>query len=184
VTDLSLVERIVAIDDVLDANGVSHAFGGALALAYYTNEVRATKDIDVNVFVPPGAVERVFGAFPNCVAWGEADIDAVQRDGQVRLWWDDTPVDLFFDLDDVHVQAAANARVVPFAQTEIPILGSTELTVFKMLFSRSRDWVDIEAMLEADTVDVAAVEATYSRIMGADDEGLSRLRQLADPTNA
>ena len=183
-TDLSLVERIVAIDDALDANDVPHAFGGALALAYYTNEVRATKDIDVNVFVPPAAVERVFGAFPNGVAWASADIDRVQRDGQVRLWWGDTPVDLFFDLDDVHRQAAANARVVPFARTEIPILGSTELTVFKMRFSRSKDWVDIEAMLEADSVDVAAVEVAYARIMGADDAGLVRLHQLADAANA
>jgi hypothetical protein len=180
VTELSLVERIVAIDDALTAGGVPHAFGGALALAYYTNEVRATKDIDVNVFTPPAAVERVFGAFPEGVAWSAADIDSVQRDGQVRLWWDDTPVDLFFDLDDVHLQAAANARVVPFAQTEIPILGSTELTVFKMMFSRSKDWVDIEAMLEADSIDITAVEAAYSRIMGTDDEGLVRLRRLAD----
>jgi hypothetical protein len=136
------------------------------------------------VFVPPAAVERVFAAFPESLAWASADVDAVRRDGQVRLWWDDTPVDLFFDRDDVHVQAAANARIVPFAQTEIPILGSTELTVFKMMFSRSKDWVDIEAMLEADTVDVAGVEAAYSRIMGADDEGLLRLRELADPTTA
>ena len=181
---LSLVERIVAIDGALDARGVPHAFGGALALAYYTNEVRATKDIDVNVFVPPAKVEEIFDALPDGVASGPADVDAVHRDGQVRLWWDDTPVDLFFDLDAVHVQAAEHSHDVPFARTQIRILGSTELTVFKMLFSRSQDWVDIEAMLEAGSIDVAAAEATYSRITGADAPALVRLRQLAGAANA
>jgi hypothetical protein len=45
----SLPEKVVAIDRALD--DVPHAFGGALALAYYA-EPRATVDIDLNVFVP------------------------------------------------------------------------------------------------------------------------------------
>src|SRR5262249_14713784 len=48
VTALSLPERILAIDRALVA--VPHAFGGALALAYYA-EPRATVDIDLNVFL-------------------------------------------------------------------------------------------------------------------------------------
>jgi len=43
----SLPEKVVAIDSAL--TGLPHAFGGALALAYYA-EPRATVDIDVNVF--------------------------------------------------------------------------------------------------------------------------------------
>ena len=179
---LSLVERIVALHDALDAAGIPHAFGGALALAYHVAEVRATKDIDVNIFLTPDDAERVFDAQPQGVATTPADISAVRRDGQVRLRWDDTPVDLFFDLDAIHRQAADHARRVPFAGATIPVLGSTELTVFKMMHSRGKDWVDIEAMLEAHTVDVDAVTATFGRIMGTDHGALKRFVELAGTT--
>jgi hypothetical protein len=44
-------EVIIEIDEALRSFGVNHAFGGALALAYYA-EPRGTVDIDVNVNVP------------------------------------------------------------------------------------------------------------------------------------
>ena len=176
---LSLVDRILAVHDSLDAAGVPHAFGGALALAYHTNEVRATKDIDVNIFVAPRDAEQIFASLPGGVSWSAADVDAIHRDGQVRVRWDDTPVDLFFDLHEIHKQAADHARTVPFAGVELPVLGSTELTVFKMMFSRPRDWVDIEAMLEAESIDVAAVDAAYTLVMGPGDERLVRFHELA-----
>lgn len=179
---LSLVARVVALHEALDTAGVAHAFGGALALAYHIAEVRATMDIDVNVFVTPDNAERVFTALPPGVLTSPADVDAVRGDAQVRLWWDDTPVDLFFDLDAIHRQAAQHVRVVPFAGITIPILGSTELTVFKMMYSRGKDWVDIAAMLDAGTIDVDAAAAAFARIMGADHEALKRLRELARTT--
>ncbi len=175
----SLVERIVTLHDTLDAAGVAHAFGGALALAYHVAEVRATKDIDLNIFVTPDDAEQVFAALPPGVSAAPADVDAVRRDGQVRLWWDDTPLDLFFDLAAIHRQAAENVRRVPFAGTTIPVLGSTELTVFKMMYSRGKDWIDIEAMLEARTVDIEAVATTFAGIMGNDHEALARFLELA-----
>ncbi len=46
---LTLAKRVLAIDHALSS--IPHAFGGALALAYYA-EPRATIDIDLNVFVP------------------------------------------------------------------------------------------------------------------------------------
>ncbi|MBI1843131.1 MAG: hypothetical protein HYR89_00725, partial [Actinobacteria bacterium] len=45
---LPLPRKVLALTCALD--GVPHAFGGALALAYYA-EPRATIDIDLNVFV-------------------------------------------------------------------------------------------------------------------------------------
>ena len=43
---LSLVERIRAVCDLLDEADLSWALGGALALAYATEEPRATRDIE------------------------------------------------------------------------------------------------------------------------------------------
>ena len=55
----SLSDKVEAIHRALSQAKIPHAFGGALALAYYT-EPRATIDIDINVFVTPsegGAVQ-------------------------------------------------------------------------------------------------------------------------------
>jgi hypothetical protein len=49
--NLSLAEKVSAIHQNLREEGVSHAIGGAIAVAYY-GEPRSTGDIDVNVFVP------------------------------------------------------------------------------------------------------------------------------------
>jgi len=97
------------------------------------------------------------------------------RDGQVRLWWDETPVDLFFDYAPVHADAARHRRTVPFAGTEISVLGPVELAVFKAMFDRTRDWADIEAMVAASSVDVDAVLASLQTMLGREDPRFARL---------
>ena len=49
---MTLGERLVTLHQALDAAGVPHAFGGAIALAYCTEDPRGTNDIDCNVCVP------------------------------------------------------------------------------------------------------------------------------------
>ena len=92
---------------------------------------------------------------------------------------DDTPVDLFFDYVPLHEEAARNRRTVPFEGEQIPILGPVELAVFKVMFDRTRDWADLEAMAEAGTLDLASVKQSVSALVGADDDRLSRLDVLA-----
>jgi hypothetical protein len=57
VSALLLDEKILAVGDALSRAGIPHAFGGALALAYYATP-RATIDIDLNVFLPTTEAER------------------------------------------------------------------------------------------------------------------------------
>jgi hypothetical protein len=179
VTDVALAQKLLAIHRALDGGGIPHAFGGALALAYLTEEPRATKDIDVNVFVPVDAVDRVFAALPPEVHASPSDADRVRHDAQVRLWWGHTPVDLFFDVDEIHRDAALHTRVVPFSGTTIPVLDGNELAVFKMMNSRPKDWLDITEMIRAGTMEVEVVAAAFARIMGDDREAIDRLRALA-----
>jgi hypothetical protein len=131
--------------------------------------------LDVNIFIAPEACETALAALPEGVVYAEADIEAIKRDGQTRLVWDDTPVDLFFSNLPIHDAAMRNRRQVPFADGEIPILGPLELGVFKVMFDRTRDWADIEAMLEAGTLDVDALRERVSELAGDDDSRLLRL---------
>lgn len=173
---LSLVDRIVAVCDHLDRADLPWALGGALALAYATEEPRATRDIDVNVFVPAVEAARVFGALPAGVAHSDADLAAAATDEQVRLWWDDTPVDLFFSADPFHAEVAGRCREVPFAGRTIRVLSAEDLAVFKAMFDRPKDWVDITTMHEANSIDLHLAADRLADLLGPDDPRIDRLR--------
>jgi hypothetical protein len=174
---VTLAERILELHKALATAGIPHAFGGAVALAYWTLEPRGTRDIDLNLFVPATEAEPALVALPDAVARDEDTAAAIARDGQVRLWWGNTPIDLFFSYEPLHEAAAHNLRMVPFEGEEIPVLGPVELAVFKAMFDRTRDWADIEAMLGAGNLDVDAVRERLVGVLGAGDERLARLEE-------
>ena len=177
-TRLTLAQRVTAIDEALE--GVPHAFGGALALAYYA-EPRATIDIDLNIFVPADRFDEVAVPFRELGVKVDAPsvAELVARDGQVRVMWDATPLDLFFAYDRFHAAAAKACRVVPFGDGTIPILAAEHLVVCKVVFNRGRDWVDIEAILELhDPLDTAEVLRWVGRVAGDDDPRYERIAAL------
>lgn len=175
----TLVEQVVAISEALDASGLEWAFGGALALAYATSEPRGTRDIDVNVFVPSSQARSVFRSLPRGVRHTTADIDAVARDDQVRLYWGDTPVDLFFAADGFHDGVARRTRRVPFAGRQIRVLCAEDLAVFKAMFDRPKDWVDIATMVDAGSLDTEVAANRLEQLLPGDDR-VDRLRRSAD----
>jgi hypothetical protein len=175
---VNLPERVVALHDAFDAADVPHAFGGAIALAYATRNPRGTNDIDCNLFVPAEDPAPALAALPAPIKRPRNLVATIARDGQVRLWWGETPIDLFFDYAPIHRQAAANVQRVPFAGTEIPVLGPVELVVFKVMFDRPLDWADVETAIEAGAVDVDAVEAALASLLDPDDPRLERLAEI------
>jgi hypothetical protein len=171
----TLPERVVALEGALSE--IPHAFGGALALAYYA-EPRATIDIDLNVFVPADHYADV--AAPLIELGVAADAPearaAVARAGHTRVMWDQTPIDLFFAYDAFHDAAAAARRPVPFADSTITILAPEHLIVCKAVFNRPKGWVDVDAMLDADVaLDVAEVLRWVGRIAGDTDPRYERI---------
>ena len=181
-TEPSLPDKVVAIHDALRGARIRHAFGGALALAYYA-EPRATIDIDLNVFVPPQRHGAVHAALRPLGVGDEVDEAALARDGQCRWWWGRTPVDVFFAYDELHDAMRREARTVPFGEARIPILSPEHLSVCKAVFDRAKDWLDIEQILvcEAD-LDVAAIERWLTRIAGAGDRRTQRFGELVAAT--
>jgi hypothetical protein len=175
---VTLAQRLVALHRALAKARVPHAFGGAIALAYWTLDPRGTSDIDVNLFVPATDPAKALAALPEGVEQHAGTAETIVRDGQIRLWWEGTPIDLFFDYDPVHKEAARNRRTVPFEGERIPVLGPVELAVFKVMFDRTRDWADLEAMAERGTLDFGAVRASLRRLLGDEDPRFERLDAL------
>lgn len=175
----SLPEKILAIDESLDGAGIPHAFGGALALAWCTQRARGTIDIDLNVFAEVAQARQVVDALPAEVTWSEHDLELLERDGQVRIWWETTPLDVFLNTTEYHAQVAGRARREQFAGHEVPFLSCTDLAVFKAFFNRTKDWADLEEMVAAGTLDTDRVVGVLVRYLGADDDRIARLVALA-----
>lgn len=173
-----LGERLLAIHTALAGAGVTHAYGGAIALAYCTGEPRATIDLDINVFLPSAAAGPALAALPAEVDLTDRNRAEIDRDGQTRAWWGGTPVDLFFNTHPFHDVAAVRVHEVPFGAGTIPVLDATTLAVFKVFFNRTKDWADLEAMADAGQLDVTAVAAFVVDLLGPDEARLERLAAL------
>ncbi len=165
----SLPEKILAIHEQLTQAKIPHAFGGALALAYYA-EPRATIDVDLNLFVAPSSYPDIERDLARIGVGDGVDAKVVERDGQCRLRWGNTPIDLFFAYDALHDAMRRATRSEPFGETKIPVLGPEHLLVCKAIFNRPKDWLDIEQMLVCvDDLDLAEMRTWLDRIVGADD---------------
>jgi hypothetical protein len=170
-----LAQRLLDIHEALSKADLPHAFGGAIALAYCTREPRGTRDLDVNVFVEPTRAKEVLAALPGGVRATDAEIRALEAEGQVRVWWEDTPIDLFLDIHSFHDEVAQDVRLVPFEARTIPVLDCTALAVFKALFDRTKDWADIEEMAAAGALDLERATVWLERMVGSDSPVLRRL---------
>lgn len=177
----SLSEKVLLIEEGFRQRRVPHAFGGAIALAYYATP-RATIDIDLNVFVPVSRADevlqvlRVLGSDP----LPPEERERLQRDEQARLYWEGTPVDLFFAYDAFHDSCLERRCVFPFGEGDsIHVLSAEDLVVFKVMFDRDKDWRDIGEMIYAlaGELDSASVSHWLDRILGPDDPRHRRLRE-------
>lgn len=177
----SLVEKLHVVHDALTVSKLPHAFGGAIALAYCTFEPRGTRDLDVNIFVNQASAREVLAALPGEVVVDEVAVEQVLRDGQTRVWWDDTPVDVFLNNLPLHDRVAKGVRWRPLGGRDVPVLDCASLVLFKAFFNRTKDWADIEAIAEATPGDVADA-ATWLAELDAADVALPRLRSLSSET--
>ena len=146
-----LTPRIISLHEMLDSARIPHQFGGAIALAWYRNP-RATTDIDINVTLPPAEAGPVLGLLRHLgVTVTTEDQEVIARDGQARLNWGGSYLDVFFATLDFHLEMAEHARVVRFGPIDIPILAPEDLVVCKAIYDRPKDWLDIEEMLRWGT---------------------------------
>jgi hypothetical protein len=173
-----LVEKLFAIHDALTEAGLGHAFGGAIALAYCVEEPRGTRDLDVNIFIDASRAESVLVSLPAGVRVRKKDVAQVKREGQARLWWDDTPVDVFLNNVPLHEAVASSVVWVPLEDREIPVLDCASLAIFKAFFDRTKDWADLEAISVATPEDIEDAADTIADLVGEDDPAVEKLKAL------
>ena len=163
---------ILEVDDILNSAGVAHAFGGALALAYYARP-RGTVDVDLNVATPFASRESLLASFEGH-GWEEgASSGGGLPAAGIRLRQADETVvlDLSFVFDPFHEAVLSRTVVKPYLhggqRRELSFLAVEDLIVFKMSFGRPQDWVDMASIVQAGTpIDVDAVEQRAVAFIG------------------
>jgi hypothetical protein len=174
-------EKALAIARALDHGRIPHAFGGAIALAYAA-EPRGTIDVDLNLFVSVARADEVWSILRALgVAVDEPGLrERLARDEQIRLRWTGTWIDLFFAYSPLHEACNERARTVSVLGQPIRVLSPEDLAVFKVLFDRPKDWVDLEAIVltRGERFEAGYVERWVSAVVGADDPRAAKLRAL------
>jgi hypothetical protein len=152
---------------------------GAIALAYCIEEPRGTRDLDVNVFSAPSDAARVLTGLPGEIKISPSDVEAAAEEGQRRLWWDGTPIDVFLNSMEFHEEVAQRVLWVPLAGRTIPVIDCRSLVVFKALIDRTRDWADIEACVAVcDPLEMAGASIALGELLDENDPRLARLEGL------
>lgn len=141
----------MTVHDHLETLGVAHAFGGALALAYYA-EPRGTIDVDVNVFVAFDSATEIVGTFEPLGFTPERPPEEWAAIAGVRLRRAaELPplLDLFFSLDERYDEIARRVQSFPFGSggAELPFLSAEDVALFKLSFGRDKDWVDLRRLI-------------------------------------
>ena len=114
------------------------------------------------------------------MACDDACLKALVRDGQLRIDWSGTPLDIFLDTTEIHAQAARCVSRERFAGYRLPFVSCFHVALFKAFFNRTKDWADLEAMRDAGTLDVERVRAVLIQYPSDDDERLAPLAALTD----
>lgn len=165
----AVVERLRR---VLEDAGTVYAFGGALALAAWS-EPRATADVDVILFIDP---EREVDLAIDLVrsAGVLVDVDtaraaAAQR-GMFAGMAGATRVDVFVPSIDFYTVAESRRVRTLIAGRPTWVHSAEVLAVFKMLFFRPKDLIDVERMLavQGERFDRAFVRAALVEMLDED----------------
>jgi hypothetical protein len=171
---LDASEAATRIGRALDAAGIDHAIGGALALGVH-GVPRGTLDVDLNVFVPEERLGEVFDVLRRVgVAVDTVSaMSAARAQGMFIGNLDGMRIDVF--VPSIPFSDEAGRTRVRIASPDGGadwFLAPEALSVFKLLFARPKDFVDLERLVavQGGALDRAYVRRWIADMMGDDDE--------------
>lgn len=179
---LDAAEAGTRIARALEAAGIDYALGGALALGAH-GVPRGTLDVDVNVFASDSELPRVFATL-RALGIEIADDTAIvqaRRDGLFVGRWDGMRIDVFTPSIPFSLEAErTRVRVAAPDGGSDWFLSPEALAVFKLLFARPKDFVDLERLVavQGDRLDRAYIRRWIADMMGEQDERTVRWDEL------
>lgn len=181
--ETTAAELARAVGDALDARQVPYAIGGAIAYGIWAVP-RATQDVDVTVFVEGAELALAFSALRDLSAQFDeetARASASER-GDFRATVKGMRLDIFTPSIPFYDSARARRRQVVFRERPLWVLAPEDLAVFKMLFFRPKDLLDLERMitLMGSSFDRSYVRRWLVDMVGLDDARVVKWDELAN----
>ncbi len=185
----------------LEAHGMKAAIGGAIAYGFW-GTTRGTKDADINVFIGEARfaeLQRVLeesglGPVPGRATWSPEERAAFVsrcRDGSVAIAYKgDFRVDVFVPSIPFYDEAERTLKRIRHPSGElVPVLSAEAICVFKLLFFRQKDLVDLAGLVarQGRALDTAYVHRQLEIMFPEGDERLEewdRIVRLHGPPSA
>lgn len=151
------LDAALRIAGALEDSNTPYALGGAIAYGIWAVP-RATADVDLNVFVDDDELERVFSSLRALgVRFDAADaVFKSRRDGLFVAHWGIFRIDVFTpsiafsrEAERTRVRREVRGKLVWFLSAE-------SIAVFKLLFFRPKDTIDLERLVAMRTELAAA----------------------------
>jgi hypothetical protein len=165
----------------LEAADCEYALGGAIALGFWA-EARGTLDVDVTLYLPlddPAGCLHLLEQI-GCEFDRRRALDMLREHNfcQVRLMG--IRVDVFLPMSSFYEAAKARRRKVPVGNHSAFIWDAETLCVFKLMFFREKDLVDIASILRSQgaSLDRDWVEQSVLDLYGPRDPRVTRWREL------
>jgi hypothetical protein len=133
----------------LDSRGIDYAIGGAIALAF-CGRPRGTVDVDLTLFLPQEKASEAVRLLQQvgCDFIAARALASFREHGFCRVNLDRRRIDVFLEHNPFYAQAKARRRRVDFEGQQVAILDAESLAVFKLMFFRPQDIVDLRNILE------------------------------------
>lgn len=176
-----------ALAQSLERLGQEYAFGGAIALGYW-GLLRGTMDVDLTIFLSPEQPEQCVRLLEQigCEVPEAEAIALLKEHGLCRASYAGLRVDVFTPTIPFYQAAKDRRRLVPLKSGHIMVWDAETLAVFKMMFFRDKDFVDLKKVLshQKATFDHDWVRAQLIDIYGRRDTRILRWDELVSETSA
>lgn len=167
--------QIVARDLMVALAGadIDAALGGAMAYGYW-GVPRGTLDVDVTVFVDPEHLDPVLALLAGLGARFERDraLDLARRRGVFDVALRGIRVDVYVPDIPLYDSARGRRRRVRFMDVEVPVWAPEDIALFKLLYFRPKDKVDVETLVrvQSDALDLSYIRGWLTELVGTADE--------------
>ncbi len=171
----------LAIARGLESSAVPYALGGALAYGVWALP-RATKDVDINLFVTPEQLPAAMDALSKSgVVFDQAEaVRQAEEEGLFIGWIGACRIDLFTPSIPFSWEALKTRVRIDVKDTSVWFLSAEALSFFKMMFFRGKDLVDLERLIsnQGPHLDAPYVRRWLVETMGEEDERVRKWDEL------
>lgn len=176
------MDAAAALAAALDECQQDYAIGGGLALGFWADP-RGTLDVDLTLFMPPQKPAACLLLLKELGC--EFDVDAqdqlLREHGLCHVDFRGITIDVFLPTTPFYTAAKARRRRFALGDQPLMVWDAETLCVFKLMFFRRKDIVDIEQILHTQgaALDRNWVRAHVVEMYGARD---ARVRQWDELT--